>query len=286
MDPLPPGLFQAGQRGRGAKPAPPLAPPPDPRVIGALKPANQVVTPGLTALGTAQQVETPFLLRKLIEFSVGLKVTNSSSTAVVTPGALFILAPQPVGMLPERFFMSKPRVPGTSFYLDPFYTASKAEDRRQERRREAARVSQNLAFRNLLEDLTDDELNLILRRPDLKSRYLAFLAPRYVDEQLIAELQQRQYARNRNTPLSPEVLEQVAANARILQAQYAARDAIERERLRVRAVQAVALTLQLGLGVSASIQPEAIEPVNDAAKRNAASAKGIRRQLVSERADP
>lgn len=36
----------------------------------------------------------------------------------------------------------------------------------------------------------------------------------------------------------------------------------------------------------ASIQPEKIEPVNDAAKRNAAVAKGIRRELVSERADP
>jgi hypothetical protein len=37
---------------------------------------------------------------------------------------------------------------------------------------------------------------------------------------------------------------------------------------------------------SASIPPEGIEPVADAAKRNAAAAKGIRRQLVSERADP
>jgi hypothetical protein len=37
---------------------------------------------------------------------------------------------------------------------------------------------------------------------------------------------------------------------------------------------------------SASIQPEGIQPVNDAAKRNEDSAKGIRRQLVSERADP
>jgi hypothetical protein len=37
---------------------------------------------------------------------------------------------------------------------------------------------------------------------------------------------------------------------------------------------------------SASIQPEAIQPVNDAAIRNQDGAKGIRRQLVSERADP
>jgi hypothetical protein len=37
---------------------------------------------------------------------------------------------------------------------------------------------------------------------------------------------------------------------------------------------------------SASIQPQGIEPVNDAAKRNQDNADGIRRDLVHERADP
>jgi len=286
MDPLPPGLFQAGQLGRGARPAQPLAPPPDPRVIGALKPANQVATPAILAAGTAAQVETPFVVRKLIEFGVGLKITNTSSTAIVTPGAVLILAPQPLGMLPEQFFMGKPRVPGTQFYLDPFYTFSRQRERLRQRDRDAAQVSQNIAFQNLLEDLTDDELRLIARSSDLKSKYLAFLDPRSVDQQIRDELQLRASQGTSSNSLAPDVVADIEKNAQILAAQHAAEDARERERLRRAVVPVVVFTLNLSGVVSASFHPEAIEPVADAAKRNAASAKGIRKQLVSERADP
>lgn len=61
---------------------------------------------------------------------------------------------------------------------------------------------------------------------------------------------------------------------------------LDQEDARISAAFIAAGFLKLNQAASASIKPEDIEPVADAAKRNAASARGIRRQLVSERADP
>jgi hypothetical protein len=61
---------------------------------------------------------------------------------------------------------------------------------------------------------------------------------------------------------------------------------IQRQLAQVGAIPDPLAGLLGGAIAAGSFKPEAIEPINDAARRNQAGATGIRKQLVSERADP
>jgi hypothetical protein len=76
------------------------------------------------------------------------------------------------------------------------------------------------------------------------------------------------------------------ANARQIGFILASSQVLEQDRIRIRVELIAAGFAQLGQAASASLKPEDIEPVSDAALRNQSGATGIRRQLVSERADP
>ncbi len=63
-------------------------------------------------------------------------------------------------------------------------------------------------------------------------------------------------------------------------------DALDEQEAQIRAGLAAVSFPAFGPVANGSLLPESIQPVNDKAKRNQDAATGIRRQLVSERADP
>lgn len=112
----------------------------------------------------------------------------------------------------------------------------------------------------------------------------AFSGLSFQDVTLLAQFEQARRAAAVDVTGAVAGLREV--NQQQLQAILTAGDALDQEHARIRAALIAAGFLRLNQAASASIHPEAIEPVADAAKRNQAAARGIRKQLVSERADP
>lgn len=276
-----PGLDPIQGLGKGVKPpADPAAKPARGLPGGAqTEELEKLLVPATAAAGAVLKPEG-LLGKKLLTIATGFKVGEAGAAInKPTPGVAMFLLPEPLGVLPERFFMAKPRVPGTRVYLDPLYNFERYQNQREQRLRAAAGAAQLNALQELVPGLTTDQLRTLRLDSELQRRTLTFADPRAVDSVLQRELDVRRGEHER-------------ADATALAAARP-QDPFATRALVAEAV-ASALTGDVQLLVSlrdfipagGSIQPEAIEPVSDAARRNQAAARGINRDLVSERADP
>lgn len=196
MDPLPPGLFQAGQQGSVKPPGPIIGPQPGLKA-STIDSLNGVAVAAALGVGASVSGENSKAYQGFVKFFSGFKVpTPTAEGGVPTPFAVGFILPQPIGALPQRFFQGKPQIPFTGIYFDPLYNVERQLDKIDQRQQRAAGASQRIQFANLLEDLTEDELRLLLLKPDLKRQYLAFLSPRDVDRQLLEELHKRKAKRD------------------------------------------------------------------------------------------
>lgn len=184
-------------------------------------------------------------------------------------------------------------------YLDPFYDYARYQQRREDRLRAEARTAQSAALKSLLPTLTDDQLRAVLNTSDIKRQFITFVPGAEVDALLLGELAVRRAAaqsplltaeqvRARDLAAERAAVQEALASvaAGDLYAAGAIFGALQGQPARV------SLPIALGVGplnaavLSASIQTELVQPVNDAALRNQANAQGIQRELVHERADP
>lgn len=122
-------------------------------------------------------------------------VVSGGGVAKPTPFALALLAPQPIGVLPERFFQGKPQIPGTNIYFDPIYTATQYLERRDQRKFNSAREEFTDAFRFVLPSLPDDDVSLLVRFQDLKREHIPLIDPLFADQLLREELERRRLQR-------------------------------------------------------------------------------------------
>lgn len=294
-------LDPVGQAGAGAKPATP----PDvmyrkgPTKIAAEEESSKLLLP-VAAVAAVFYVPESFLGKKALTLLTGFKAGEAGALSnKVGPGALLFLAPEPLGVLPERFFSEKPKLPGTNVYLDPLYNYTRYSVRKEDRKRTAAGEAQRAELERILPTFPTENVSHILNNSDLRKEFIGFVDARVLDSILLQELQRRRAAE----PLTPE---QAAAAA-------AARANEDRERFQELAVSfavgdfyqvaAVAGYLQSQAALSAPTAGNPLDPfatpieggsiplaliraVIGAAIRNEANAKGINRELVSERVDP
>jgi hypothetical protein len=261
--------------------------------------AEKLLLP-IAAAAAAVVKPDSFIGKKALTLATGFKVTEAAGQVnKPTPGALLFLLPEPLGALPERFFMSKPHVPGTNVYLDPTYNYTRYRNRREDEERAAARAAQSEALKVVVPMLTSDQLALVLNSSDLRGRYLHFADPREVDRILLDELQRRRREGAQTLALltdqnqrDREQREQIAIE---LALDFATRDyahaAYLADYLRAtypptRSTPTAARDPLAGVPLIGSIQTELIPVLIDAAQRNARAARGINRELVAERADP
>lgn len=184
-------LLEVKAAGAGAKPVQPITGLENPQIIGRLKPISQALLPASIAAGAGGSVTGTFVERKGIELITGLKIVGEAGAAKLAPAVGSLFFPAPIGVLPERFFQGKPRIPGTQIYFDPLYTIERQIEKHEADRRHSAAVAQEIAFTNLVEDLSDDDLKALARREDLKRQYLTFIPSREVDAIIRAELEIR-----------------------------------------------------------------------------------------------
>lgn len=116
---------------------------------------------------------------------------NEQGIVKPTPFALLLLAPQPIGLLPERFFQGKPRIPGTNLFADPIFTATEFKRRRDQRKFESAQEEFREGFKELLPTIPEDDLRKLFIQSDLKAEHLAPLQPFDADALIRAELDRR-----------------------------------------------------------------------------------------------
>jgi hypothetical protein len=137
---------------------------------------------GATAVGVESQA-----FKMAIGVTTGFKLAATPGASPNPAGAALFLLPQPIGMLPERFFMSKPRIPGTRIFIDPLYTLDHELERLGDARREAARVAQIRALDKVLPDLTDEELLTLATDTRLHSQFLPFVGTNTVQAHVAHE---------------------------------------------------------------------------------------------------
>lgn len=198
-DPIP-GLNDVQSADRGHKPPKPITPSgPGVKVSTVGDDLSNVALPFSIVLGgliLAEKTENK-ALELAAKIVTGLKPPPVAGEAPgLTPGAILLILPQPLGVLPERFFMGKPRVPGTQIYLDPIYTGKKFFERREQRHADEARQEQTQKFLEAIPKLTADQLSELLRSRELRAQYLTLLDARFVDEVLLAEIHARQSVRH------------------------------------------------------------------------------------------
>lgn len=276
--------------------------------MSAARDLGGIAVPAAIVIGAAAGGFESGIAQKGIHIATGFKVPAGGGTAVPTPFAALFLAPQPIGMLPERFFMSKPQIPGTRIFLDPLHNVNVQTTRIGDDRRTAARIAQTRGLQVLLEDLTDDELSRLLLNRGGERSAISFVDPRRASELLHAELDQRKTQRD-----TQEAVARFAAERRTesllggpigvgleIQAMLAARSpvvvlVIAAPTTRVGPLDATgrptaafvrSLSPLGGPVAMGSLQPQGIHPVNAAALANQRAAKGLQRELVHERADP
>ncbi len=286
------------------KGAPPIPPPPKPPTKGASRVAeaeslSKALVPVSLAVGASLKPES-FLAKKALAFSTGFKVGEAGELFNrLTPGAAMFLAPEPIGLLPERFFMGKPRIPGTNVYVDPLYNYTRYRGRKDDEKRAAAGAAQIDALKQLVPTLTTEQLSGILGNSEVRAASIAYADPRVVDSVLLGELEARRRAdrtsgagvssvtargdTSADTALAAEAVATFLSGDVSLVSSLPRFIAQPAGGALVRAGDRGPLAAAVP---SASLQPEAITPTNDAALRNMDGADGIRRELVHERADP
>lgn len=211
---MPPPPFNGpGIPGQDAKPVEPLKPPGESGKITTFQETSTYLYAGLLGIAAAARGGESFAVRKFVEVLTGFKLAKTAGgDPIPTPFAVMNLLPQPLGMLPERFFMGKPRVPGTNVYVDPLHNVTRQLEKRRNDKRAIANENQQAALRQFLPTFTDADLNALLQNPDLKKEYITFVAPDLVDQIVIQELRRREadrdYAaaveRYQRVPTTPE----------------------------------------------------------------------------------
>lgn len=284
-----PGLDPIREKGRGARPAPDISKPPT-RGAAALAQKDtldKLLVPVAAAAGALYKPES-FFGQKAMTFLTGFKVGEAGALAnKFTPGALLFLGPEPIGMLPERFFMKKPQIPGTNIYLDPLHNAAKYLERRDQRKRSDAGEAQLAALQELLPQLTIDQLYTLRLDRSLQRRHIGFADPRAVEDAIHQEIEARRVVQHQADAIALGQQRGAESLVALLFVTGVSLNAVSGAPNVTAAIGDLFPSVAGNLSVlSASIQPELIEPVNDAARRNRDRARGIRRDLVHERADP
>lgn len=194
--PAVPGLNPIGEVNTFA----PASPKPDkPPTKGAaalqeIDTLQKLLVPVTAAAGAVLKPES-FLGQKALTLLTGFKVGETEGAFnKLTPGAAMFLAPEPIGLLPERGFQSKPRIPGTKVYLDPMYNYTRYDERKKAERREDVGSVQLKLLNELLPQLTTDQLSTLKFDQGLRQRSLTYIPPRFVDQTLDAELEKRRLA--------------------------------------------------------------------------------------------
>lgn len=261
-------------------------------VKGVLAPAGAVAAVFLTPESV--------IGRKALHFLTGFKAAEGAELAnKIGPGAIGFLAPEPIGLLPERFFMDKPRVPGTGIYLDPLHNATHYLERRDQDKREAAGRAQVNVLREALPQLTTESLALVLNSPELRSEFLAFAPPKQVDAVIFTELERRRVAGESDPAVLAELRRQQAtANRQVLDELNAAfftgdlytAGALvgylrSQGEIAPHADSSVVNPLVEPIR-GGSIQVERIPALTGTAIRQQATAEGLNKELVTERVDP
>lgn len=294
-------LDPVGQAGAGAKPATP----PDimyrkgPTKIAAEEESSKLLLP-VAAVAAVFYVPESFLGKKALTLLTGFKAGEAGALSnKVGPGALLFLAPEPLGVLPERFFSEKPKLPGTNVYLDPLYNYTRYSVRKEDRKRVAAGEAQRAELERILPTFPTENVAHILNNSDLRKEFVGFVDARVLDSILRNELEKRRSAES-NTP------EQQAARAAAIANQNAQanaeaalafatgdfytvvaitsylRNQAERDALRAGGANDPFATPIAG----GSIMLNLIPALTGAAIRNQQNAEGINRELVTERVDP
>lgn len=164
---------------------------------------GKLLAPISIAGGLALKPES-FLGKKALTFLTGFKVTEVGEMGnKMTPGVGMFLAPEPLGLLPERFFQRKPRVPGTNIFLDPMYNLKRYEDRKASERREDVGSVQIKLLGELVPTLTDEQLYELRSNKELQRKHITYADPFAVDAILQKEVQQRQAVARLNTGDGP-----------------------------------------------------------------------------------
>lgn len=187
-----PGLNTIQSKGRGApEKEPGVKPAGEGARVSTVTTVEGLLLPVALAGGaTASGIESA-AFRTAIGVLTGFKVSKDAGTAANPAGAALFLLPQPFGMLPERFFMQKPRVPGTRVHVDLFFTAEQQLERMGDRRREEARIAQRAELARLLPDLTEEELLTLATRRDLQRRFVQFVPGAEIDALIQRERNER-----------------------------------------------------------------------------------------------
>lgn len=160
----------------------------------------QVALPALLALAAATRGGDSKAFELAIKATTGIKPLPGGSA--VTPLAVMNIAPQPIGMLPERFFMGKPQVPGTNLYLDPVYTFNQYRGRRRQREYDAVAADFRESFIVVLPLLRDEDLVNLFTQTDLRRENIPLIQPRDAHDILFAEIERRRVIRERAEALA------------------------------------------------------------------------------------
>lgn len=244
----------------------------------------------------------PKTVSAITQFVAGFEIKPNRGV-VIKPAFGALIAPQPIGLVPPRMYGLPPEMGHPVFYARIVgayggreqgkveFNERVAKDQAKELELYAANARRfaDIVIQQRIDELRAQPFTGLRRTPT---------APSDIDQlgALIAEREARAIFRGEQFPpyvpaVSRAAAEQTAEQEAKLFAIGASGHVTALSFLRI------LRGLPTGVSVagpdgsltpvpSASIAPEDIEPVADAAKRNAASARGIRRQLVSERADP
>lgn len=267
--------------------------------IATAESLGKVLTPVLAAAGGVLKPES-FLGKKLLNIATGFHVAEGEKAVnKLGPGAVMILGPEPIGVLPEHFFSKKPTIPGTNIYLDPLYNYERYAQRKEDRQRGEAGIAQLEALAPILPTLSGPELTAILNSPDLRREFIGFVPPKQLDAVLLGEIERRRIIAQ-NDPAALAALQQhfASADRRALEEARQAfidgdlytSDAIlgylvNQGRVVVNGPNADVLALPIPLA-GGGILVQLIPALTDTAVRQQLSARGINAELVTERIDP
>ena len=244
----------------------------------------------------------PQTVGAITEFLTGLQI-KANRGVVIKPSFGAMAAPQPIGLVPPRMYGLPPEMGHPVFYARIFgYYGGREEGLKEFNQRVTADQQRELELyaanaRRFSDAVIQQRVDELRAQPFTGLRRTP-TALTDIEQAaiLIAEQNARAIFRGEQPPPyvpatpSPTV-EETAANEEKMALIGAAGLVTAASFLRILSGPPVPVssgqTDPFAPGVpSASIQPESITPTNDAAIRNQDGARGIRRELVSERADP